>query len=121
MTGQRKSIRRELLRRRDQLIPRWRALIEEENRLLDHKSPDWEDMAAEQRDAALLDRLGETELACWRQIEAALDRLDRGSYGTCSQCGNHIDDRRLRAMPEATTCRPCAAETEAETARIAGA
>ncbi|MCO1658726.1 TraR/DksA C4-type zinc finger protein [Pseudonocardia sp. S2-4] len=40
-----------------------------------------------------------------RRIEAALARLDEGTYGTCSVCGTEIDDERLEARPEVDTCR----------------
>ena len=40
-----------------------------------------------------------------RRITRALERLDNGSYGNCAVCGEPIDDERLEARPEATTCR----------------
>jgi DnaK suppressor protein len=40
-----------------------------------------------------------------RRIEAALGRLDEGTYGRCSVCDREIDDERLEARPEAETCR----------------
>lgn len=40
-----------------------------------------------------------------RQVLAALERIDEGSYGTCAVCGERIDDERLEARPEAITCR----------------
>ena len=44
-----------------------------------------------------------------RRLVAALRSLDRGTYGSCEQCGAAIDDARLDLMPETTTCRGCAA------------
>lgn len=38
------------------------------------------------------------------QINAALQRIERGDYGLCTRCGKQIDPKRLDAMPEATTC-----------------
>lgn len=61
----------------------------------------WED--ADIRDAdldQLIDELNE--------IDAALQRLDLGSYGVCESCGQPIPDDRLEAMPFATTCVECA-------------
>lgn len=40
-----------------------------------------------------------------RRIVQALERLDNGTYGSCAVCGKAIDDERLEARPEATTCR----------------
>jgi DnaK suppressor protein len=43
-----------------------------------------------------------------RQVDAALGRLDAGSYGTCVACGRAIPPARLAARPAATTCIDCA-------------
>ena len=41
------------------------------------------------------------------RVDRALANLDAGSYGTCDTCGEPIDPRRLRAMPESTVCAGC--------------
>lgn len=38
------------------------------------------------------------------EVDAALKRLDDGSYGTCAVCGREIGARRLEALPYATLC-----------------
>jgi DnaK suppressor protein len=38
------------------------------------------------------------------QIEAALQRIERGDYGLCTRCGEQINPKRLEAMPETMTC-----------------
>jgi RNA polymerase-binding transcription factor DksA len=43
------------------------------------------------------------------EIEAALGRLDQGSYGTCERCGQPIGAGRLAARPAAWLCIGCAA------------
>jgi len=42
-----------------------------------------------------------------REIEAALGRLDDGSYGTCVACEEEIDWSRLDANPWAARCFDC--------------
>ena len=37
------------------------------------------------------------------QINAALERLDAGTYGICTNCGRQIDPRRLEALPYVTS------------------
>jgi RNA polymerase-binding protein DksA len=39
-----------------------------------------------------------------REIDAALRRLDEGTYGICEACGREIDPERLEAVPTATLC-----------------
>ena len=41
------------------------------------------------------------------RITAALERLDRGEYGTCVECGEAIASARLQALPEVLTCVRC--------------
>lgn len=38
------------------------------------------------------------------EIDAALERIDDGTYGTCVVCGRPIDAERLQAVPYATLC-----------------
>ena len=41
------------------------------------------------------------------KIDAALHRIDEGTYGDCSDCGAEIAEARLRALPFAVRCRDC--------------
>jgi RNA polymerase-binding protein DksA len=38
------------------------------------------------------------------EIDAALARIDNGTYGKCERCGNPIGAERLEALPWATLC-----------------
>jgi RNA polymerase-binding transcription factor DksA len=42
------------------------------------------------------------------EIDAAMKRLDTGTYGTCEGCGGAIGEGRLGARPAARTCIRCA-------------
>src|SRR6188508_3700546 len=54
------------------------------------------------------------------KIDAALRRLEDGSYGDCFECGEEIAEARLRALPFAVRCKDCeeAREVAAERERI---
>jgi DnaK suppressor protein len=43
-------------------------------------------------------------------IEAALERIDAGSYGICTQCGGAIHEVRLKVVPTAKLCMDCKPE-----------
>jgi RNA polymerase-binding transcription factor len=58
----------------------------------------------QQRDLALRDR-SRAELA---KVQAALVKLDDGSYGTCESCGKAIAPERLEAIPWTPLCIDCA-------------
>jgi DnaK suppressor protein len=41
------------------------------------------------------------------EIDAALERIARGTYGLCEECGGPIGRQRLRAIPDAWHCVGC--------------
>jgi RNA polymerase-binding protein DksA len=46
----------------------------------------------------------ENELRVLTAIDAALARIDDGTYGRCERCGRQIEEERLQAIPYATLC-----------------
>jgi len=46
------------------------------------------------------------------EIDAALQRIEEGTYGICTNCGRRIADERLEARPWATLCIDCQRERE---------
>ena len=55
-----------------------------------------------------------------QEIDAALGRIDDGSYGACADCGNDISQARLNATPAARRCLPCQEKYEQSLTRKAG-
>jgi DnaK suppressor protein len=49
-----------------------------------------------------------------RLIQAALERMKRGSFGICVACGEEIQARRLQAVPWTQFCLSCQEEVEEE-------
>lgn len=43
-------------------------------------------------------------------IEAALERIEKGVYGLCEECGQRIPKTRLNAIPYTPFCVKCASE-----------
>jgi DnaK suppressor protein len=43
------------------------------------------------------------------EIDAAIGRVDAGTYGRCESCGKPIPHARLEVLPEATLCVACKA------------
>jgi len=42
-----------------------------------------------------------------KDVDSALKKIEGGAYGICEKCGKEIDEKRLRACPEAKTCLKC--------------
>lgn len=46
------------------------------------------------------------------EVDAALGRIEQGTYGVCESCGRDIPPARLEARPFARRCVTCAAREE---------
>lgn len=56
--------------------------------------------------------LHRNEQALLDQVERALARMEKGTYGICERCGEPIDYARLEALPYASLCIRCQAHVE---------
>jgi DnaK suppressor protein len=61
-------------------------------------------------DQAILDN----EKTLLAEVQQALARIDYGTYGICSNCGQPIPEKRLEAIPWATLCLTCEPELGSE-------
>jgi RNA polymerase-binding transcription factor DksA len=71
----------------------------------DEHDPDGSTIAFERAQLMALRRAAVAELG---ELDAALTRLDDGTFGTCTGCGEPIAPERLDALPAASTCVSCA-------------
>jgi DnaK suppressor protein len=55
------------------------------------------------------------------QVNAALERMDKGTYGICEHCGQPIAAERLEAFPYVALCIECQARLERTQALLSGA
>ena len=62
------------------------------------------DVASELTDADNQNAVLENSAQQRAEVEAALARLDDGTFGTCVDCGKPIPDARLEVRPEAARC-----------------
>lgn len=46
------------------------------------------------------------------KIDAAIVKMEKGTYGECDRCGQTIDPARLKAVPYANLCIKCKTEEE---------
>ncbi len=71
-------------------------------------SGDSAEQAQERENDEVVDAIGNETAQSIRDIQAALLRIEDGTYGICGQCGEDISTGRLQAVPEATRCVNCA-------------
>jgi len=58
--------------------------------------------------------LQRNEASLLEQVERALQKFERGTYGICEACGVPIDRARLKALPYALYCLKCKTRLERE-------
>ncbi|MFN8644920.1 MAG: TraR/DksA C4-type zinc finger protein [Candidatus Binatia bacterium] len=109
---QREATKRVLLGERQRLLSHVARLESELEWLENDVEPELVETAQQANIARLVARLDDRDRAELTAIERALVRLERGQYGTCWICGQAIPAERLRALPAAELCRPCAASRE---------
>ena len=106
------ELRQALMVERRRVINRV-ARIEEDLHWLDSNvEPEVAEEGQEASLARLLTRLDDHGVAEIGAIDRALRRIADGDYGHCEACGRLIAIDRLRALPSATTCAPCAVGAE---------
>lgn len=102
--------RRELEGERDRLrhalatVHHGTSLAEETGDLAIGSADHLADTASETYMRELDEGLEESAEHVLAEIDAALGRIDDGTYGVCAACGRPIGEERLAAVPYATLC-----------------
>ncbi len=102
MTSSIDERRAQLTKRREYLVDR---LTRIETRLEDAPNPDWEEEAQESENDEVLEDLGLAGQEEIRAIDAALARIETGSYGACVTCDEPISQERLDLVPYTPFCK----------------
>ncbi|MEG9883278.1 MAG: RNA polymerase-binding protein DksA [Hyphomicrobiales bacterium] len=98
---QHRYFREKLLAWKDEIIRESRETLEHlQNETVD--SPDFADRAATESDRALELKIRDRQRKLIAKIDAALERIENGTYGYCEQTGEPISLKRLEARPIVT-------------------
>ena len=111
--------RERLLQERTQLLQRIAeqrgGLVSRADMAADHFDNSFQSRAQIRSERQTEFAINEHETAELGDIEAALERMDAGTYGQCTDCGVTIPSARLSAYPTAKRCIDC--QTVAEQRR----
>lgn len=122
-----------LLRKRE-LVKYRKLLTEEKKRILQNALrmadrnvtidaddvPDIVDLATSDLTLNLNVEIRERERHLMTKIDEALSRIEDGTFGTCEECGESIQEARLQVRPVTTLCIKCKEEQEQLEKRGAG-
>ena len=78
------------------------------------------DQAAADVDRSFALQMSNRERNILWQIDAALKRIDLGTYGSCERCSESITEARMNVFPFTTLCIDCKGELESEQHRFSG-
>jgi RNA polymerase-binding transcription factor DksA len=70
------------------------------------------DLGTDNYEQEVSSSLLENERQIEGQVAAALDRIEKGTFGRCERCGKEIGQGRLEALPYARFCVDCARAAE---------
>ncbi len=98
-----------LLTKRQELLDRVSAIARDSQL---PSSADSEEQAVELEDEEVLTALDEEARHTLQLIEQALQRIESGEYGACTECGEAIKHARLKALPYAALCIECAGKAD---------
>jgi DnaK suppressor protein len=73
------------------------------------------DELSELERARALDQRQKQQLA---EIEHALEKIDKGTYGLCDACGQPIAPERLKALPQTSYCLSCKSKVSTAAGKV---
>jgi DnaK suppressor protein len=105
------------------LNERLEELLQDAARTVNHMTdeeenfPDPTDRASLESDRNFMLRIRDRERKLIAKIREALDRIEKGTYGICEECGEEISEERLKARPVTTLCIDCKTTQEEDEKR----
>ena len=101
------ALRARLQAQRDEIVNMYKQDVRAGQESADDGTEDIVDRANNSYNRELMFSLSDGERQLVLQIDAALRRMDEGTYGRCANCGRQIALQRLQAVPWARFCIDC--------------
>lgn len=99
--------RKLLLEEKERILNNSKNALKNELALSPDDLADETDLAASEINQNLVFKLRDRERQLLSKIDEALMRMDEGTFGTCEDCEESIEPRRLEARPMSTLCIAC--------------
>lgn len=104
------ELKSQLIEMKSTLTHRIEALNRDKTRASGPIDADSSEQAQTIQNDEVVDQLDDLERVELNKIDAALGRIEAGTYGVCSECGSSISEKRLKALPFASVCMDCTAD-----------
>lgn len=101
------ALRARLQEQRQEIVNMYNQDVRAGQESTDEPTEDIVDRANNSYNRELMFSISDTERLMLLQVEDALNRIEAGTYGRCTNCGNAINPLRLDAVPWARFCIDC--------------
>jgi DnaK suppressor protein len=101
------ALQARLLEQRQEIVNMYNQDIRAGQESADEPTEDIVDRANNSYNRELMFSISDSERQLLLQIEDAINRMNAGTYGRCTNCGNTIHPLRLEAVPWARFCIDC--------------
>lgn len=102
------QVKKQLLSLREDFTRRIDAIKVDAHHKEEPVEKDFAEQATQSENDDVLAALDNEAQQMVMQIDAALARIEEGTYGTCTSCGEQIAEERLKALPFVELCIQCA-------------
>ena len=103
------NIEEQLKSRQNELLTRLERIKKD---VISEHSADWSEQAQERQNDEVIEALGNESRQELNKVGLALERISKGEYTICSQCGDDIGLERLQAVPYTSLCIACASKED---------
>lgn len=104
--------RKRLLKMREDILAKAKKLKEDSYNLGTDGIQDMADAASNTYTADILMSISDNDLTNLKDIDGALDKMVKNTYGICEECEEKISEKRLEANPVARYCITCKRQME---------
>ncbi|MCD8139915.1 MAG: TraR/DksA C4-type zinc finger protein [Planctomycetaceae bacterium] len=101
-----------LQEKRERLLAGMRRELQIQKERAESKAADEVDKATDAYDEDLSFEIATANDQELQDIQVALEKIEKGTYGECEVCGCGISPSRLKILPSATTCVACRGQEE---------
>lgn len=101
------KFRKSLLEEKQRILNNSRNTLSNELAISTDDLPDEADLATTEINQNLVFKLRDRERHLLTKIDEALGRMEEGAFGTCEECEEPIEMKRLEARPVSTLCLSC--------------
>jgi DnaK suppressor protein len=106
------ALRKKLERQRREILDLYVHDLREGQKVQNDGAEDLVDRANDAYNREFMLSLSGSERDILLEIDEALDRIEKGGFGTCSHCEKKITTKRLQAVPWARYCIDCQERSE---------